>query len=487
MRDVYLKILKIWVFGLLIALCACATVLREPQVADLSARLRASTVRLVSSDAQGKVFSVTHEESGLTFSVGNINGGSGFFVANDLIATNIHVLAGQRLISAKRVDDETVFRIEGVTAFDVENDIVILKVSGSGVRLPLADSDRVRVGMPVYVAGFPERTYAFKRGRLLQKHNSYHWLLIEHDMADGSSGGPVLNRQGHVIGVTAGWDADPSQHYAIPSNVLKRLLAESDTVEPLAVWQHRDCISAYVYRSEGFQKIEAGDATAIDDLNNAIERNPKFLPFYANRAYAKLSLGDRARSRGDVVQARALYESAIADYTVIGELSDAYINRGSVKYRLAGTEASSAKKQKLYTSIIADWTAAIRLDSANAMAYSNRGALWFQIGAFKAHAGDKDTAAKDYAQAIEDLTTAIELAPADPDAYFNRGIVLGEIGNPHAAIEDFDAAIARDPTYAKAYFERGLLKKDIGHRDAAAADFQKAKSLDPQLNPPNLQ
>lgn len=485
MRDVYLKPPTVWMFGLLIALYSCAIVRPVPQVADISARLRASTVRLVSASSQGKVFSLAYnEESGLTFGVRNINGGSGFFVADDLIATNIHVIAGQRLISAKRVDDETVFRIEGVTAFDAENDIVILKVSGQGIGLPLSDRARVRVGMPVYVAGFPERRYAFKRGSLRQKQNGYHWLLIEHDMADGSSGRPVLNRQGHVIGVSAGWDADASQHYAIPSNVLKRLIAESDTVEPLTQWQQRDQIRAYVYQSSGFEKAKAGDPTAIDDLNNAIEKHQSFLPFYSNRGFAKMRFGNMARARGDVAQAKQLYESAITDYTTIGEVSDAYLNRGSVRYILAGTLSSSEEKQKLYEEAIADWTVAIRLDSSNALAYSNRGALWFQIGAAKTDTG---SAAKDYAKAIEDLTQAIKLDPADSTAYFNRGIVFGELSNPQAAIRDFDAAIARDPVYAKAYFERGLRKRDIGHLDAAAADFQKAKTLDPQLNPPNPQ
>lgn len=484
MYSVYLKFQRVWVLGFLIGLCSCAIVRPEPQVADLSARLRTSTVRLVSISSEGTVFSLGHQRSEFNFSVQNLNAGSGFFVADDLIATNIHVVAGQRLISAQRVNDETVFRIKGVAAFDAANDIVILKVSGQGIGLPLSDRASVRVGMPVYVAGFPEQRYAFKRGILRQKQNGYHWLLIEHDMADGSSGGPVLNRQGAIIGVTAGWDADPLQHYAIPSNVLKRLLTESDTIEPLTQWQQRDCIRAYVYQSEGFKKTKAGDPTAIDDLNNAIEGNPKFLPFYANRASAKLRLGDIARSRGDVTQAKKLYESAIVDYTTIGEVSDAYINRGSVKYRLAGIQSSSRKKQKLYESTIQDWTEAIRLDSTNALAYSNRGALWFQIGAAK---GDTAAAAEDYTQAIEDLTQAIKLDPADSTAYFNRGIVFGELGNPQAAIRDFDAAIARDPMYTKAYFERGLRKRDIGHLDAAAADFQKAKALDPQLNLPNLQ
>ena len=69
--------------------------------------------------------------------------GTGFFVARDKIATNIHVVAHPGPIFAKLVNKETVWAVEGVTAYDVKNDLVVLKITGEGTPLPLGDSDAV--------------------------------------------------------------------------------------------------------------------------------------------------------------------------------------------------------------------------------------------------------------------------------------------------------------------------------------------------------
>ena len=56
--------------------------------------------------------------------------GSGFFVDKDKIATNIHVVAQPGPIFAKLSDKEQTISIEGVAAYDVKNNLVILKLSG---------------------------------------------------------------------------------------------------------------------------------------------------------------------------------------------------------------------------------------------------------------------------------------------------------------------------------------------------------------------
>ena len=53
------------------------------------------------------------------------NVGSGFFVGPNQIATNIHVVAGADPVSAHVRDNGTIWSIQGVTAFDVKNDLVI--------------------------------------------------------------------------------------------------------------------------------------------------------------------------------------------------------------------------------------------------------------------------------------------------------------------------------------------------------------------------
>ncbi len=83
--------------------------------------------------------------------------GSGFFVKSNLIATNYHVIAGAASGTAKLVGKSTTYKIEGFTATNKYNDLAILKVSASGIKpLPLGNSDAVKIGETVYVAGNPK-------------------------------------------------------------------------------------------------------------------------------------------------------------------------------------------------------------------------------------------------------------------------------------------------------------------------------------------
>ena len=85
-----------------------------------------------------------------------IGRGSGFFVRHHLIATNFHVVEGASQASARLVNSETKYTIEGIAALDKTNDLALLEVTESGVNpLSLGDSDKVKIGEAVYVTGNP--------------------------------------------------------------------------------------------------------------------------------------------------------------------------------------------------------------------------------------------------------------------------------------------------------------------------------------------
>ena len=68
--------------------------------------------------------------------------GSGFFVRENLIATNFHVIDGTTQGSAKLVNTKTKYSIDGVTGIDEENDLALLSVSVPNITpLCLGDSD----------------------------------------------------------------------------------------------------------------------------------------------------------------------------------------------------------------------------------------------------------------------------------------------------------------------------------------------------------
>ncbi len=293
--------------------------------------------------------------------------GSGFFVRRNLIATNYHVIEGAARGTAKLVDKDTTYAIEGITATDKTNDLALLKVTVYGIKpLPLGDSDTVRIGETVYVAGNPlglEGTVS--DGIIISRRDrdAKERFQMTAPISPGSSGGPVLNRKGEVIGVSVsayrGLYAQ-NLNFAIPSNALKTLLARSGTVKPFS--QESQSISAETYFIRGYEKAELGDYKgAITDYTQAIYLKPDDAFAYCFRGLAKYDLGRYAVAISDYNTAIQLFP----DYAFF------YFNRGNAKARLGQHFAA-----------IADYDTAIRFQPDDAKAYCNRGIAKGSLGRF---------------------------------------------------------------------------------------------------------
>lgn len=210
---------------------------------EISEKALPSTVILETVDANGQ----------------QLGYGSGFFVQDDLIATNLHVVEGADQASAKVVHQNTRHGIEGYTAIDVETDLVILKVSDTGKVvdkpiLPLGDSANLKQGDTIYAVGNPagfEGTISNGIISGVRPLNPARGLFHEHiqitaPISPGSSGGAVINQNGEVIGVSVSGVSSVSPitvpqrqdeqyinlaqnlNFAIPASYLKALLDQSD-------------------------------------------------------------------------------------------------------------------------------------------------------------------------------------------------------------------------------------------------------------------
>ena len=128
---------------------------------------------------------------------------SGFFVAPDRIATNIHVVADANPASVYVKGVDTSWKIRGVTAYDVENDLVILKIAGKGIPLLVGDSDAVKSGEAVFSVGYFFEKYNVAKHTISPTRCNNTWLRMTPDVLPGTSGGPVLNTKREVIAVNA--------------------------------------------------------------------------------------------------------------------------------------------------------------------------------------------------------------------------------------------------------------------------------------------
>ena len=458
---------------------------------------------------------------------GKINLGSGFFVRHNLIATNYHVIEGAVRGTVKLIGKDGVYTLEGVTATDPTNDLALLQVDDDvplhlmhDIKpLSLRDSDTVRIGEPVFVVGNPLRQKGTVSDGIIsarRDRDTGERFQMTAPISPGSSGGPVLDHKGNVIGVSVSTLRHPKAqnlNFAIPSNYLQILLTHSGIATPFSpenqpispeayqLWgalkdAMRDYEGAIVYFdaaielnpddagtyiNRGNAKAMLGQHTAaIIDFNTAIRLQPNDAEAYVNRGNAKADLGQYFAAIVDYNTAIRLYldfarfsyhsliivkamlgqhAAPIADYDPAilfkSAIVDTYINRGNAKANL-----------ERYIAAIIDFNAAIRLQPNNAEAYVNRGLAKANLGRYFA--------------AIADYDIAIHFKPDNADIYIKRGLVKAELGEHFAAITDYDTAIRLKPDATLAYYNRGNAKANLGRYFDAIADYDTAIHFEPE-------
>jgi len=156
---------------------------------------------------------------------GGVVSGSGFPVAPDEVLTNAHVVAGTSgllvLTPSGRAARAT------VVLFDPELDVAILRVTGLPLApLPMADAGRGTPGAVIgYPGGGPETVVPAvvnsgirAIGRDIYGENQVvrQIWVIQATVQPGNSGGPLVDRDGNVIGVVfAASTTRPDTGYAL--------------------------------------------------------------------------------------------------------------------------------------------------------------------------------------------------------------------------------------------------------------------------------
>lgn len=165
--------------------------------------------------------------------------GSGFFVREGIVATCFHVVEGAVGGYAKLIGQKTKLDILGIVGIDERHDLALLAVSGAKAPpLPIGDSQNVSVGDEVYVVSNPmglEGTFSQGIISGIRQVGSDMLFQITAPVSPGSSGGPVLNNKGEVIGIAAAtFRGGQNLNFAIPSSYLAALLSNVKPPIPLS-------------------------------------------------------------------------------------------------------------------------------------------------------------------------------------------------------------------------------------------------------------
>jgi hypothetical protein len=141
-----------------------------------------------------------------TVTVVSENGfGSGFYVLPNVIVTNYHVVEGAKDVYCVPANEDYKLRVSGYMGIDKDADLILLKVEGAAEEpLPMAQG-RINTGQVVYAIGTPEgMSGTISNGIVsaVRDAGGVKLLQITAPVSHGSSGGPVLNRMGQVVGVS---------------------------------------------------------------------------------------------------------------------------------------------------------------------------------------------------------------------------------------------------------------------------------------------
>jgi trypsin-like peptidase/PEGA domain-containing protein len=196
-----------------------------PQIsaADIYERAHSSVVVVIVSDRNSKPIGL----------------GSGFIVAKDRIVTNHHVVKGAKDALVVFADGTSEL-VEGVAADSPARDLAILVVkTGSRLPLKLGDELSVRQGDSVYALGAPRGLELSLTNGIVSGFrdvDDQFLLQTTAPIAPGSSGGPLFDSSGRVIGVTTAFLIDsPGIYFSIGARDVSRLLrAPSSVILPLA-------------------------------------------------------------------------------------------------------------------------------------------------------------------------------------------------------------------------------------------------------------
>jgi hypothetical protein len=188
-----------------------------PTPSELYKKASPSVVLIELYDEKGKIF----------------KRGSGFLVSSEgAILTNFHVVAHTKQ-GTVRLANQDAYDTVDVLEVDKRKDIALIKIKAYGLNsLQLGTSGTVQVGDKVYTLTNPLGVFqnTLSEGIVsgIRQMDGYKYFQISAPISEGSSGGPVFNARGEVIGLAvATVEEGQNLNFAVPIDYARGMLTSN--------------------------------------------------------------------------------------------------------------------------------------------------------------------------------------------------------------------------------------------------------------------
>jgi tetratricopeptide (TPR) repeat protein len=242
-----------------------------------------------------------------------------------------------------------------------------------------------------------------------------------------------------------------------------------------AIAKNADFSDAYLNKGISLLKMNKAE-DAYDVLTEAIRIDPTLVQANLVRAETSLHLGRMREAQQDLKAIEKQYRDSTRYYLVKGDLLSAEGN------------ASLA---------IPEYDKAIQLKSNNVEALVNRGAIYYNMHAYKQAKDDFNAAVsispllpqalnnlgliatkeKNWSLAIAYFDKVLDSDPADPFALNNKGYVLLQTGATEKAKELISRSLEKLPENGYALRNLGIYYQTSGNTELAIATYKKAIDL----------
>lgn len=257
---------------------------------------------------------------------GEVSGaGSGFLVSADgVVVTNFHVVAHTKQATIRLANQDAYDTVE-VLDVDKRKDIAIVKIKAIGLpHLTLGRSAAVEIGQPIFSLSNPlgalQNTLSQGIVSGIRQGDGYHYFQITAPISHGSSGSPIFNSSGEVIGIAvATIEEGQNLNFAVPIDYARGMLSSSQPRPLESIYEPEPDTNTALGKSSAAPESvpsNASPATVIVVPKPSDEMKNGSL-VYVEGKIGKWSDQDATRELGSPVRHRPFYDP---QKTIIGDI-----------------------------------------------------------------------------------------------------------------------------------------------------------------------